>query len=1322
MVLLYRFDLAPNPGLDPGKEALPLLRDPPAGVARLLHRDARTATFLYETGDARLLSELLADARAQQLPGSPLAALQLLRQVAPLLDVAAEAGDPYGLRGHGGLNPWRLLVRPDDGEVTLLGYGLPSVEVLEWAGDERATDERPGPGLPYVPPEVLATRDSGVPSDLYRLGMVAAEVALGERLLQGRDADIEGYIRDGRAMYELERRAPPKALLHVLERLLQEAPEDRPQTGAEVRGDAEAALRDLQGVGLSLAQLAKVGVAELDLLDLLRGDEDAPTQRFADYEPEVAEGRLETATRPVPAHNLDLEADRTPTDVDAEVEEGPEVDSDDLQVEPAQPSPPIARPQSREDRFAALEQELAQTEHEWEAQRGTEPGGLPAHMAGMLRDLEDVVDEEQHVVPDSDAEPLEDERDELGAVEDSGAPPPAPEPTGEAAVPFRPAPEGADPSPARRIWPEAPDLLLFSTVTVDLDKRIALRGSRVEELTDLQVRALAYLARERHRAVPATELVSAIEHRAASAASMSSMVTFLRSRIEEDPAEPVHLKDGRLTGSYQLVQFEEAQREPEPLTRPEIEIHGRQPELERLLDMLRNHRAKVVTVAGTFGSGASAVAREAAFLLQAYEGWQVLYARIQGEHRFAADLARQLKRRTLGRPNVELQREVGEALARTDHLLVFLDVPEPHGAVQPVVAGWLKMRPRTPILVAGQGAIGLDDEDEFVLPLHGLPQAEAELILVERIRKHRPGAKLDAPVITDLVRSLDRMPLYLEQAARRTASQPPEAVRDQIRNGSLDLELGPPFDGGLQTNLARTLDRLPDPVQRALAHLVAFAGSFDLEAAEAVVALPEQYPLAVPPLLEALETGFLLERVEPEADLPLRWRLLETFRQHLARNANVREQDAAVRRHSDYYCRLGLEHGHGPWVEARARRLLTLERDNLSAVIARGGPRAAGAALGLTAMLGRESATELVEPVEPLAVEAGVSRGGRPEVRAQHAAALVAAARLKVFLGQGKGVRDTLDAAIEAASRLPPSEAARTLLDIGWMNLELKASTGVGFDLDKVARTDPWVVAASALLRGREQYAKVKQSSPPGDPSLARRAMTSAQHAFTEIGAHVGSAIAQRYLAEVLAESGEAPAAVSKLQAALATFLGVQDTQAVLECQIRLAELQVGMGLVPEAHEPLTEVLLAAKESSAQGLLALARGIQAAVYCLASPPRYEEAERFFFLALAADSPHQPKIQALFAVYQLLTGHPEAARAEARGAIGDPVARGTLALLERRKLTDRRDPEESILLFEALEAWRAGASRDRVEARLATRSSIAVRMVLHAPARARPGPR
>jgi hypothetical protein len=138
-------------------------------------------------------------------------------------------------------------------------------------------------------------------------------------------------------------------------------------------------------------------------------------------------------------------------------------------------------------------------------------------------------------------------------------------------------------------------------------------------------------------------------------------------------------------------------------------------------------------------------------------------------------------------------------------------------------------------------------------------------------------------------------------------------------------------------------------------------------------------------------------------------------------------------------------------------------------------------------------------------------------------------------------------------------------------------------------------------------------------------------------------------------------------------------------------------------------VIDSAVTASANGLLALARGVRGVVKTIEHD--YEAAESLFFLAMAGSAPEHKRIQSLFALHCLLKGESETAHEEARAALPHPIAEALVAALERGPAPEA---PEAFVLWEALESWRAAASLARVEAAVTERGSVPLRMVLACP--------
>jgi hypothetical protein len=218
------------------------------GIVPLVLTDVDAGRLVYATGEVWSLAEILDAAASRRVAPSPRAAAEVGWWVANLLLEAAEAGESAGVFSHGDLSPWRVLVRAD-GDVALLGYGVPDVEMLR-VRHARA-DASSTPTCRYAPPERMVGRPEDVRSDLYSLGIVMADLALGVPL-SPTDADGAWKVaRDGghRALWDTAGARVSKPLSDVIRRLLAPTPSER-LGAAEAIGRMARVLETLDGDGL----------------------------------------------------------------------------------------------------------------------------------------------------------------------------------------------------------------------------------------------------------------------------------------------------------------------------------------------------------------------------------------------------------------------------------------------------------------------------------------------------------------------------------------------------------------------------------------------------------------------------------------------------------------------------------------------------------------------------------------------------------------------------------------------------------------------------------------------------------------------------------------------------------------------------------------------------------------------------------------------------------------------------------------------------------------------------------------------------------------
>ena len=156
---------------------------------------------------------------------------------------------------------------------------------------------------------------------------------------------------------------------------------------------------------------------------------------------------------------------------------------------------------------------------------------------------------------------------------------------------------------------------------------------------------------------------------------------------------------------------------------------------------------------------------------------------------------------------------------------------------------------------------------------------EAVSLFVERARAVQPSFVAD-DATREICRRLDGIPLALEMAAARLRSMQPPEILARL-DERFRLLVGGRRAVGRQQTLRATVawshDLLDDRERRVFRRLSVFAGSFALDAAEAVTADDDLDVIDVDDLLGSLVAKSLV--VADAADGATRYSLLETIRQ-----------------------------------------------------------------------------------------------------------------------------------------------------------------------------------------------------------------------------------------------------------------------------------------------------------------------------------------------------------------------------------------------------------------------------------------------------------
>jgi predicted ATPase/DNA-binding SARP family transcriptional activator len=610
---------------------------------------------------------------------------------------------------------------------------------------------------------------------------------------------------------------------------------------------------------------------------------------------------------------------------------------------------------------------------------------------------------------------------------------------------------------------------------------------------------------------------------------------------------------------------------PERLT----SLVGRERELGELAKLLELHR--LVTVAGPGGAGKTSVAVELARrLVDGYRDgvWLVELAPLRDPALLAEVVVAALGLGEEAANRAAPPPPPAERLAGFVHdkaLLLVLDNCE-HlvEACARLVQRLLEAGPAVRVLATSREVLGVAGEAVWPMPPLAVPDApgdqagigltpagpggdgagpealagyDAVRLFAERAAAADPGFVLDAttaPVVAELCRRLDGLPLAIELAAVRVRALPVAEIAGRLEDRFRLLAGGgrtlDPRQQTLRATVDWSWDLLEEPDRRLWRRLSVFSGGWTVAAAEEVCGG------------DGLEAGDVLEGLFRLVDRslvvaaggdPPRFRMLETMRAYGAeRLAEASEHGTVAARHTAWCLDLA-ERAAAHRTARRWLRLLDADYDNLRAALDRtmaGGD--AGSALRLAADLGWYWWTRhTLEGHQRLtAVIALADADGRPPTP-ELARSLQASAMLEVAM-------TPTAAAADAARR----------------SQELFERFG-----------DRWGVAFSQLLSA---WVGLQRSGPNADViGLVERA----EATFGELGDPWGEAFAgqSRFAMEAylhgLSERGEAAG-----RRALERFRDLDDQWGLAQAQVARAELASARGDVDGATAAYEAALAAA--------------------------------------------------------------------------------------------------------------------------------------------------
>ena len=328
----------------------------------------------------------------------------------------------------------------------------------------------------------------------------------------------------------------------------------------------------------------------------------------------------------------------------------------------------------------------------------------------------------------------------------------------------------------------------------------------------------------------------------------------------------------------------------------------------------------------------------------------------------------------------DMATQLGHALAGRGRTLVVLDAVEQAAAIiDGLTARWMARAPEVRFLVTSR--LVLRAEGERLVTVDPLPEADAVALLRRRADEtgHTLGTtRRTAADLEAIVRELDCLPLAIELAAARLKLLTPARLKDWLGQ-RFEVLRSTGTGRGRQTTLRGAIDfsweLLGDSERATLAQLAVFAGSFTLEAAEAIVdvtAWPDADPVI--DLVGTLVDHSLLRRLPVPDGAEPRFGLLKSVEAYANEQLDVvgllvgtggeeatgpGPRRAAEARHGAWFASFGEPDGldclDGPGGVSR-RRVLATDLANLEVTAVRAArrgyaPTAVNAACALAAEL-----------------------------------------------------------------------------------------------------------------------------------------------------------------------------------------------------------------------------------------------------------------------------------------------------------------------------------------------------------------------------------
>lgn len=310
------------------------------------------------------------------------------------------------------------------------------------------------------------------------------------------------------------------------------------------------------------------------------------------------------------------------------------------------------------------------------------------------------------------------------------------------------------------------------------------------------------------------------------------------------------------------------------LTNLQHPIFGRDAEVSELRALLETHPGRVITLVGSGGIGKSSIARATAEQCRSTFPDGVHFIDLGGltEPQFVLPtIAQAIGVRDF--PNRPLEDDIISDIGPSRRLLV-LDTMEHLLKASDIIGRLIKRCPELRIIVTSRATLGLGVEKLMRISALKLPEADGTdadenpsvKMFVSRAQEGDSSFEMTAentPVVVEIVRKLEGVPLALELGAARMVLLTPEELLSRLserlkllRSGKQDVARHRTLRGAIEWS-----DELLDDQERDAFHrLSVFAGGFRFRDGEGVLEEVEDYDGDPMDLIASLVSKSLLER------------------------------------------------------------------------------------------------------------------------------------------------------------------------------------------------------------------------------------------------------------------------------------------------------------------------------------------------------------------------------------------------------------------------------------------------------------------------------